>query len=53
MEKYFVIRNGYGIQSIQKEFDDETKAAMFMELLADGNENENIKFYLAKVIASK
>lgn len=53
MEKYFVIKDVDGMCFIQKSFNDETKANCFAELLADGNENNYIKYYVAKVTTTK
>ena len=53
MEKYFVIKEVNEMCFIQKSFNDETKANCFAELLADGNEKEYIKYYVAKVTATK
>lgn len=52
-KKYFVIRIAYGIMSIQKSFTDRAKAMMFAELLADGKENDGIKYYVTETIEVK
>lgn len=53
MEKYFVIKEIDRAYFIQKSFNDEIKANCFAELLADGNDKEYIKYYVAKVIITK